>query len=134
MAPRVVTGIPPASFHLTFIRSNVILVLGTKDLRRINRCFRRSIVVIRDNCKHSDRNQEMNDSGGRIHETLRSRRADVERVAESLGVAALAVDSAALTAAQLHMIARGLRDVQGELHDLSDTLRLLAGERESLGV
>lgn len=73
----------------------------------------------------------MNNSGERIHETLRSRRADVERVAESVGVAALAVDSAVLTSEQLHMIACGLRDVQGELHDLSDTLKSLAGERET---
>jgi hypothetical protein len=73
----------------------------------------------------------MIDSGERIHETLRSRRADVERVAESVGVAAQAVDSAALTSEQLHMIACGLRDVQWELHDLSDTLRSLAGERET---
>ena len=49
----------------------------------------------------------MNIPGEKIHETLRSRRADVERVAESVGVAALAVDSAALTSAQLHMIASG---------------------------
>jgi hypothetical protein len=73
----------------------------------------------------------MNIPGEKIHETLRSRRADVERVAESVGVAALAVDSAVLTSAQLHMIASGLRDVQGELHDLSDTLKSLAGERET---
>ena len=73
----------------------------------------------------------MNNSGERIHETLRSRRADVERVAESVGVAALAVDSAVLTSEQMHMIACGLRDVQGELHDLSDTLKSLAGEREA---
>jgi hypothetical protein len=73
----------------------------------------------------------MNNSADGIHETLRSRRADVVRVAESVGVAALAVDSAAMTAEQLHMIACGLRDVQGELHDLSDTLKSLSGERET---
>ncbi len=72
----------------------------------------------------------MKNDAEEIHEALLSRRADVERVAESLGVAALAVDSAALTAEQLHMIAGGLRDVQGELHDLSDTLRSLAEARE----
>jgi hypothetical protein len=73
----------------------------------------------------------MDDSAKGIHETLRSRHADVERVAESVGVAAQAVDSAALTSEQLHLIASGLRDVQGELHDLSDTLKSLAGEREA---
>jgi hypothetical protein len=73
----------------------------------------------------------MNNSADGIHETLRSRRADVVRVAESVGVAALAVDSAAMTAEQLHMIACGLRDVQGELHDLSDTLMSLSGEGET---
>jgi hypothetical protein len=36
-----------------------------------------------------------------------------------------------MTAEQLHMIACGLRDVQGELHDLSDTLKSLSGERET---
>lgn len=61
---------------------------------------------------------------------LRSRRAEVERVAESLGIAAQAVDSGSLTAEQLHLIATGLRDVQGELQDLSDSLTSLAESGE----
>jgi hypothetical protein len=73
----------------------------------------------------------MNNSAEGLHKTLRSRREEVERVAESVGVAAQAVDSAVLTAEQRHMIACGLRDVQGELHDLSDTLKSLAAEREA---
>jgi hypothetical protein len=70
----------------------------------------------------------MTDTSWEIQEALRSRRAEVERVAESLGVAAQAVGSAALTPEQLHLVACGLRDVQGELHDLSDTLKSLTGE------
>ena len=68
----------------------------------------------------------MASAAGTLHETLKSRRKDVERFAESVGVAAQAVDSASLTAEQLHMIASGLRDVRDELHDLSDTLTTLA--------
>jgi len=73
----------------------------------------------------------MNDTRSTIHETLRNRRADVARVAESVGIAAHAVDSATLTSEQLHLIASGLRDVQGELYDLSDTLKSLAADKES---
>jgi hypothetical protein len=40
------------------------------------------------------------------------------------------VGSASLTDEQRHLIACGLRDVQGELHDLSDILKSLAGERQ----
>jgi hypothetical protein len=77
--------------------------------------------------KFTDRITRMHEPSDVIQEALRSRRADVERVAESVGVAAQAVGSAVLTADQLHLVASGLRDVQEELHDLSDTLRSLAG-------
>ena len=72
----------------------------------------------------------MRESSDRIQEALRYRRAEVERVAESVGVAAQAVGSASLTDQQRHLIACGLRDVQGELHDLSDILKSLSGERQ----
>ena len=65
-------------------------------------------------------------------ETLNSRRKELERVAESLGVAAQAVDSAVLTPAQMRLVASGLREVQGELHDLSDNLRLLVARADML--
>ena len=63
-----------------------------------------------------------------LFETLNSRRRELESVAESLGVAAQAVDSASLTPAQMRLVASGLREVQGELHDMSDTLKLLVAQ------
>jgi hypothetical protein len=71
----------------------------------------------------------MDTSVDSLSETLNARRVDCERVAESLGVAAQAVDSASLTPEQLRLVARGLRDVQGEIQDLSDTLKALAAHR-----
>jgi|GEM_PF-2966627 len=76
----------------------------------------------------------MRESSEGIQEALRFRRAEVERVAESVGVAAQAVGSASLTDEQRHLIACGLRDVQGELHDLSDILKSLGGEGQPKGV
>ncbi len=61
---------------------------------------------------------------------LKLRRLDLERAAESLGVAAQAVDSATLSASQLRLIADGLREVQGELHDVSDSLRSMVRKEE----
>ncbi len=56
------------------------------------------------------------------NEAIDARRTMVDKVAESLGVAALALDSGSLTPAQLRLIASGLREVRDELEDVSDAL------------
>jgi hypothetical protein len=65
-------------------------------------------------------------------EALNTRCVDVDRAAESLGVAALAVGTGGLTPQQMRLIARGLVDVQGDLHDLSESLRMLANHEPAI--
>ena len=58
--------------------------------------------------------------------SLNARRAEVNRAAESIGVAADSVGSGALAPGQMAQIAEGLRDLQCELQDLGDALRRTA--------
>jgi hypothetical protein len=66
-----------------------------------------------------------------ILEALSTRCIDVDRVAESLGVAAQAVGSGALSPQQMRLVSRGLVDVQGDLQDLSESLRMLVSQAQA---
>jgi hypothetical protein len=63
--------------------------------------------------------------------SLQARCADAERAAESLGVAAEIVATGSLAPQQMTVVAEGLRDLQGDLHDLCDALRKLVQENSS---
>jgi len=55
--------------------------------------------------------------------SLNAKCVDVDRAAESIGVAAETVASGSLAPRQMSRVAEGLRDLQFELQDLSETLR-----------
>lgn len=65
-----------------------------------------------------------------ILDSLNTRCVDVDRAAESLGVAAYSVGTGSLGPDQMRLVAEGLREVQGDLHDLGAALRNIAHQTE----
>ncbi|HTX98515.1 MAG TPA: hypothetical protein VMG09_00705 [Bacteroidota bacterium] len=58
--------------------------------------------------------------------SLQTQYLEVNRAAESLGVAAESVGSGSLAPGQMAQVAEGLRDLQFELQDLGDALKRAA--------